>query len=282
MIAGKKGGPRVERLHYIARSPGAIVFRKTRFNSTTMNWINEGPADDAVGSVDEFQVTLSAGKATVEMLVDYSTVDMARSVVDPYLRAWEIQSFLRHVAKHDDFQLPIAFEFDRADIANPIPGQDVVFNVPMARGFFYHANPSPPEEFIASTDVRRMWLRWQEYQAGRESLPSMAYFCLTVVEASVGGSRQRQRQRAAAHFNVSLEVLNKVGDLVSEVGEEHELRKAHAREKRPYSPEERKWIELVALALMRRLGEVAYRKATGIRLEMHFAPITMADFHDVP
>jgi hypothetical protein len=243
-----------------------------------MFFADDGPPDSVLGSTEEFQVTLQDGRVTVEMIGDYLTVDDAREVVEPYLRAWEIQAFLRHVAKHNDFQQPLVFQFDGVDIANPVPGPPIVIQASTGQGFFYGEYPSPPHGFEASPNVRAMWLRWQEYQAGRESLPSMAYFCLTVVESHVGGPRQGRRQRAAAHFAVAMDVLKKFGDLVSEVGGEHELRKAHAREKRPYSAEERKWIELVTLALMQRVGEVAHYEATGLRLGEQVAPITMADF----
>jgi hypothetical protein len=109
----------------------------------------------------------------------------------------------------------------------------------------------------------------------------MAYFCLTVVEASAGGARKGQRKRAADHYAVAIEVLDTLGELVSEVGGDLELRKAHAREKRPYSPEERKWIKLATLALMRRVGEVAYLRSTGVRLGEQLEPIMMSDFPEL-
>jgi hypothetical protein len=215
--------PRVERLRYVARSRGAIVFRKTHFDTDVMNWVNEGPPDEAVGATGDFRITLREGRATVEMLTDYSTVDEARGMVEPFLRAWEIQAFLHHFAKHDDFQQPLVFEFDGAEVSHPVRGPDVVIQAPAAGGFFYRAYPSPPDRFEAPPDVRAMWLRWQEYQAGRESLPSMAYFCLTVVEASMGGARTGRRERAADHYAIDVDVLKTLGDLASEVGGDHEL-----------------------------------------------------------
>ncbi len=49
---------------------------------------------------------------------------------------------------------------------------------------------------------------------GQEPLLSMANFCLTVLEWDAGG-----RPAAASKYNVNLEVLRKLGYLVSERGD---------------------------------------------------------------
>jgi hypothetical protein len=90
------------------------------------------------------------------MLADYATFDEERGIVEPYLRAWAIHAFVRHAAKYDDFQEPLVFEFDGADVANPVPVPDVVLHAPAAARFFFEAYPSSPNRFIAPPDVRAM------------------------------------------------------------------------------------------------------------------------------
>ena len=275
----QRDGPRVDRLRYVTRSKGAIMFRNVRLDEhRSVVPVRGGPPDPVVGGTDEFRITIEDGRATVELLADHSTVDGARVVVEPYLRAWEIEAFLNHVEKHGDFQQPLRFEFEGADVTNPVPGSAVVVLAQSAGAFFYRAYPPPPQRIVASSHVRLMWLRWQEYQAGREPLPSMAYFCLTTVEALGVPPDRGKRGRAAAHLGIARDVLDTLGDLVSEVGSERELRKAFAKRPRPYTSAERQWIEFVTLALIRRVGEAAKSAVSGPTPGPRLAQITMADF----
>lgn len=62
-------------------------------------------------------------------------------------------------------------------------------------------------------DVESMYRRYLGHLEGREPLPAMAYFCLTVLEWR-GGSRPK----AAERFGISEQVLCKVGNLSSRKG----------------------------------------------------------------
>jgi len=59
-----------------------------------------------------------------------------------------------------------------------------------------------------------MYHRYLGDPAGRESLPSMVYFFLTMLELMVGGDRKA----VAKKFGISSKVLNKVGVLRSNAG----------------------------------------------------------------
>ncbi|MEA2525495.1 MAG: hypothetical protein QOF73_2722, partial [Thermomicrobiales bacterium] len=186
--------PRVERLRYAVRAKGTVYFAEARVDiGAGMGIAVDGAVDPAHGGTDEFRVTLEHpeamkhGVATVEMISDYPTIDEARATVEPYLRAWEIRALLDHVAKHGDTQRPLYFEYKGADVSNPRRGDNVILQLSPAGAFIYRTEPPSPSLFAPSVAVDTMWLRWQEYDEGREPLPSMAYFCLTAVEDLAGG-----------------------------------------------------------------------------------------------
>lgn len=260
---------RVERLIYQVFQGGGIhYFRTERDPNSRMGMKYMGPPEDVVASTADFTVTLSGGGeqhfhvATVEMTTDFSTTEAARKVVEPYLQAWEIQSLLNHLNKHGDFSQPLRFEYQSAEVSNPTP-ISATAHLQTAQVFIEAKFPSPPSILLASPEVRSMWLRWRPYRAGRESLPGMGYYCLTVVVSIAGGSSRAHRQAAASKYAIDIDVLDKLGELTSEIGDEHERRKEHATYRRPYTPEERGWITRVVLALIERVGRVAWSTATG-------------------
>ena len=266
------------------RDPHVRELRYKIVPSELTEFVNPSPAN---WEWPECRVTAANGIATIALLEHYPTVDEARRVVERYLRGWEISSGLQSQSKRQPFH----FEFrDHVLIdRNPDPEQELRITM-QARASVtvsgvvsdtYRAYPVPLSEFDASPDVQAMWWRWKEYKAGRESLPSMAYFCLTVLEASMGEPRQGQRRRAAARYAVAIDVLNTLGHLVSEVGGQSERRKEHAKEKRAYSADERRWVEIVTLALIRRVGAVAHLAKPTTGQGVQLPAITMADFPSV-
>jgi hypothetical protein len=103
----------------------------------------------------------------------------------------------------------------------------------------------------------------------------MAYFCLTVIEASMGAPRKGQRRRAATTYGFDPAVLDKLGDLVSDVGDAETRRKQHAKDPRPYTDAEAKWMRAVARMMMLRMGEWAFDQ------NKMFNVLTMNDFPDL-
>ncbi len=117
-----------------------------------------------------------------------------------------------------------------------------------------------------SPDVEVMWTRWLSYRAGRESLPSLAYYCLTVAEASMvyrareagkNISYRDARREAADEYRIDLPVLDRLGDLSSDIGDAATSRKAHVKQRRSHTTQEEVWMVAAVKALMRRLGEWA-------------------------
>jgi hypothetical protein len=229
---------------------------------------------------EAFRLRLLDGIATFEMVEHHASEESARRRVEPYLRAWELDVALRFGRSE------IGFQFEGADVIDrspPPPGTGQVIYpkavaavigvmgsvaVHLTRGQY----PAPPEGFVASPDVETMWHRYERHLEGRELLASMAYFCLTLLEGSAGS-----RDRAAKQYGISGKVLDTLGRLTTEIGDEQTARKAsRLRERRPYTGAEKTWLEATVKALIRRAGEWAYAA------EAQRPTLTMEDLPKLP
>ena len=221
----------------------------------------------------EVRFSLTEGKLTCEMKGHVATAEEARSVVEPVLRAWEVDSDLRW--NRGQFR----FEFDGADIIDrsPIPPGVVRGHASVLAGVgsisavgtvSFHVTrahyPEPPGTFRLNPDAESILLRYQGYLGGREPLLSMAYFCLTVLEANAGN-----RESAAMMYRVDKAVLRKVGELTTRRGDRLSARKATAGHALPLTGEEGAWLEAALKTLIWRVGDT--RDATALPL------ITLAD-----
>jgi hypothetical protein len=222
---------------------------------------------------EEARFRLANGMLSCEMKTHISTAEEARAVVEPVLRAWEVDADLRWNLGE------LRFEFDGADIIDrsPLPPgvirghAHVLLGVAALSGVgtvSVHVSrpnyPEPPGTFRLNPDSESILLRYQGYLGGREPLLSMAYFCLTVLEANASS-----RASAAAMYGIEKAVLGKMGELTSRRGERSSARKATAGPARPLTGSERVWLEAAVKALIWRLGDT--RDATTLPL------ITLAD-----
>ena len=228
---------------------------------------------------DAFSLRLANGQLRVEMKDHFATADAARLKVDPYMRSWEIATDLKHGPG------AIRFRFESPEIIDrdpPPPGASVVVQLEgvscvatagvVAVVVTSKQYPDPPDRFVASPDVETMWLRYSGYVAGKEPLLSMAYMCLTVLEASTGKAK-RKREAAAKRYTVDIDVLKKLGALTTERGDAATARKVEAgRPFQPLSDTETTWVKDVIRALIRRVGE--WRADS----QFPWPKITMADF----
>ena len=167
----------------------ALVFR-----------IEHGPAlaysDDAPPIDREesgFRVTLKDGTVRFELKEHYATKEEALERVRPYVRSWEMDAGLDR--RPGDFRLEFqeAVVIDRRPPA-PTPGTISVSASPIRWHFTTGvpevtltrpAYPSPPAGVTLKADdrdVETMYRRLSDYYSDRKYLPSMAYFCLTVLE----------------------------------------------------------------------------------------------------
>lgn len=198
----------------------------------------------------------------------------ARDAIEPFLRAWEIDTDLnRNVGM-------IRFKFDWVDMVDrdpPLPGASQVI---YAQGASYvlvgssatlHLTcskfPDPPRAFRATPEVQHAYRRWLGFRAGREPLQAMAYFVLTVLESAAGG-----RPAAARAYQIDPDVLGAIGRLSSTKGDENTARKAGAHNQyQDLSAREKQWLEEVVRRVILRLGE----HASG-------APLSLITLKDLP
>lgn len=126
--------------------------------------------------------------------------------------------------------------------------------------------PDPPQAFRTTPEVQLAYRRWAGFREGKEPLPSMAYFVLTLLESAAGN-----RKAAATTFNVDLSILETLGRLSSTKGNEQSARKIRRGVGlQELSPSEKNWMEQIVRRLIWRMGE----HASGAPLPR----IRMADF----
>ena len=224
--------------------------------------------------VEAFDIRIENKQASFTMKEHYATEEEARKAIEEYIRSWELDAVLRQGLR--TFKL----RFDRAKIVdrNPTPATPgtvigrgrpthVIVTASKARLVISPASyPSPPSRRLKlSPDVRSMLHRFSGFCEGKEPLPGMAYFCLTVLQASARG-----RKTAAVKYGINRAVLDRVGCLSSSNGGEG-ARKADGT-RRDFLDGDRQFLEAAVKAFIRRVAEVAH-DSSAIRPE-----ITMSCF----
>jgi hypothetical protein len=207
---------------------------------------------------NEFVAQLENGILTFRMKEHYPSVKAAREVVDKFLRAWELDVALPFGIGEMWFVYEDAHLIDRDP---PPPGSPKVVSEPVTINMVLelsatdhlirHKYPEPPERFRISPDVETLWHRYEGYLDGQEPLLSMAYFCLTLLEARAGS-----RGNAASKYAIEIDVLGKLGEPTSTRGDEKIARKANPLDN--LKNEEKTWINAAIKMVIRRIGEYEY------------------------
>ena len=194
----------------------------------------------------------------------FANIAEATAVVDSFIREWEFEATLKG--------RPHAFKFNRDNWhivdRNPILDPPLALSVSAE----FHGDllgtlsagvdlgplsPSPPTWNVTLTpDVSSMYERYRGYRDGREPLTSMAYFCLTVLEASASpGKGEPRRPAAACQYRVAFDVLDRIGKLTAEKGGS-QARKAEGLGYELTNVESR-FLEDAVKAILRRAAELA-------------------------
>ena len=189
----------------------------------------------------------------------HATESAALEVVEPYLRSWEMDAALR--GHPDEFRL----KFDRSVIVdrNPTPGVVGLAATIRAGEPIFQATltvvkpyPKPPSGVTLNSNDREvvtLFNRFERYLNRREPLPSMEYFCLTVLEGMCNGNRTE----AAKRYGIGKSVLDSFGRLASHKGGPDAARKAVGIEEE-LTQEENRFLEAAVKAIIRRVAEVAH------------------------
>ena len=195
-------------------------------------------------------------KLTVELNEHFADEQEACKLVDPFLRSWEIETDLTANIGQ------IRFNFQSSKIVDrdpPPPGESRVVQVKGASVIAFAGSvtahitcgkyPDPPTAFATTPEVELAHNRWARYREGKEPLQSMAYFILDLIITKVGS-----RKQAADTFQISRNVLGKIGELSSIKGDANTARKADYVD---MTGGENSWLEAAVRKVILRLGEHA-------------------------
>jgi hypothetical protein len=251
--------PHVQAMHYDNKHADFVDFDRAPL------LVHDEPA---------FSVQIDKGHVTVTMKDHYVTVESARTVVEPFLRAWELAAALQSPTDRFEFSFQNGEVIDR----KPTPG-GIQAAIAIAVGvgtmtadshIGHDQYPAPPVGLACDAYVDLMLYRYRMYHENRTTLSDAANFYLTALTAAAGG----RRQAAAKHFGIALPILNNLGMLAGEKGGK-EARKANAA-KSGYTSAERDWLETAMKAIIRRAAEVAHNST------LPHKQITMADLPPIP
>ena len=261
------------------RDPHVVSLRYRVETEETLSFENPAPVER---ETDRYRMRLADGTITVEMKEHHASQKTARECVEPFVRAWELEAAIQEGSRR------IRFVFDGAEIIDrspPPPSNNVEVHrvealamIPIevtARAHVTRSSYPEPGNFAVSPDVETMWMRYETYIAGRESLASMAFMCLSILVASAEASPEGRtlRNKAAKKYNVDEKVLSRLAYLTSEVGDERIARKVPKDRKfRDHTGSEKAWIDAVVRSLIRRVGEWAFDPGASLR------KLTMNDF----
>lgn len=205
-----------------------------------------------------FDVRAENGRVRFEFKTHYASEQEARSAVEEsYIPNWEFDVGLTRGPN----AFTLRFEHSEIVDRNPPPGP------PTLRASFRAGYPTvsanlapprppafqePPRDGGKRTPgVESMFQHYLRYCRGAETLPAMAYYCLTVLDQMAGGS-----DKTAAHFGIARNVLSCIRKLSTEKGGDV-ARKAMGRTI-PYSQGEEQCLRSAIKALIRRAAQVEY------------------------
>jgi len=214
------------------------------------------------GSFDHFDIRLEKGEVVFKLKTHFPTVEKARAITDNFINRWEIVTGLQQnpgdlrfiYASADIIDLE-PDEFDGVTSNLNVTLSDVVLvseavTIQIGRGEY----PSLPPDFAISPDLEVLYQRYKAFRENRESLTSMAYFCLTVLEHRF--TRGRKRKEAANLYKIEDKILDMIGQLSSRKGAVSDARKyPESGSFSPMSSQERTWLDAAIKRLILRVGE---------------------------
>ena len=251
--------PRIVALHYRIEHESSVDYSKEE----PVNHEEKG-----------FRIRIEECRVCFEMKNDHPTVESALEEVNSYISNWELDAAL--TSKPGEFKL----RFVRPEIVDrkPTPGNHSVVAGEIFPEFTTNATvtkrrryPEPPVGVSLSRndDVLLMFGRYEDLCKKREKLPSVAQFCLTMLEKLAA-----DRPKAAKKFAIEKEVLDKVGKLADEKGGRAMARKAKGIDKE-FTPGETRFLERAVRVFIRRVAEEAQSPGGPFR------KITIKDFPEM-
>lgn len=208
----------------------------------------------------EFRLTVKDKSARFAFKGHYATEEQAREALAEYIRMWEFDATLKR-DNPDSFRL----EFEKAEIIdrNPIPSAVMLSANTEGRvtgsarlTTSVRKYPPPPSDIKLNPDAETMYQRYLGYRGRHELLPSIAYFCLSMLEDPPVPEQKRfpaKRKVAAKKFGIDELVLVEIGHLSTSRGK-GEARKREGTAQ-PLTPKERHFLDQAVKAIIRRVAE---------------------------
>jgi hypothetical protein len=240
-----------------------------RYRLELDEWVRYDPPNSVLAfKRGDFDVTLAGQRVTLVPNVHFATREAARAAAESIIRAWELEASLELRVTG------LRMVYERTEIVDRLPTPGVVDvsaettgggTICATGGVVRRVNdypPAPHPDFLMTPDVETLWRRYIGFREGREPLPSMAYFCSTVLLAG------KDRRAAARRLNVDERVLSKLGELSSTRGDLLSARKADAL---PMAITEAEWLDTAVRKLILQLARSAMGPPT-TRLSMADLP----------
>ena len=236
----------------------ALIYRVEHGNS-----VDYGEAQPLIREEPAFRVEVKDNQARFELKDHYANEEDARNAIKDYIDDWGFNACLEY--SPDYFHL----KFDSSEIVdrNPPPPKPGVKNIAVtfrgAPGTWSVAltkvalsYPAPPSGVnFRDPNVQTIHQRYMGYRQGNEPLASMAYFCLSVLEHSMGP--QKKGRRGATHeYKIDFSVLDRIGNLSSEKGG-RDARKADGVDK-DFTGQESTFLKQAIKRMIRRAAEKAH------------------------
>lgn len=228
-------------------------------NRRTIDYREAEPLD---ADEKDFSIHVEDEQVHFTMKAHYETIEEAKKAVRESIEHWEFTAGLKRG--------PGAFKlvYQHAQIVDrrPPPKRDgsvrlfTTFQLGAGTGSAtLHTSlgqyPKPPSTGLTITpDVQSMYDRLMGYRSNREPLPSMAYFCLTVLRLAAGLSESDNE--VVEKYAVEKKVLSKIVKLSTNKGGAYARKASGTRV--DLTPSETRFLEKAIVALIRRAAEVAH------------------------
>ena len=196
-------------------TPHVVALHYTVEHRSSVHYQN---ASHLSHETSEFHLTLEDNSARFELKKHYADEDEARKAVESFIQHWEFEAGLRSGPRNFKLRYRDAEIRNRKTVTHVLRNITASAKITVSRQY-----PSPPSESaidLNDPNVVKMYHRYEKYRLGREPLPSMAFFCLTVLE-----NKYQTRRNAAKICRIDIAVFHEIGELTETKGGD-EARKA--------------------------------------------------------
>jgi hypothetical protein len=236
--------PHVEALYYNVKHGDHVDFTKA------------APFDHVE---QDFSIQIADKRAQVAMKTHFPSLPEARAAVEPFLRAWELDTALCYGPRTLEFKYETGRVIDRKptlghhELIAETVNLELSLGAPkLTHGFATF--PAPKGGMARDPVVDLMFARYVLYRDGGTTLGDAANYCLTFLQKDAGN-----RAAAARKFSIDKEVLRELGKLSATKGGA-KARKAEGATT-DFTPAEVKWLEQAMTLMIRRASEVAFDPA---------------------